>query len=78
MSLFRRVRVLLIAAAVGISGLEVAEKLSISCTRRHRNPGRRPDRPAADAGQRRRSGTAHGPALRGGRLLLLGRGDRGL
>ncbi|CAN7738893.1 hypothetical protein [Rhizobium sp. LjRoot258] len=29
MSLFRRVRVLLIAAAVGISGLEVAEKLSI-------------------------------------------------
>ncbi|MBZ9792977.1 hypothetical protein K9B32_23215 [Rhizobium sp. 3T7] len=29
MTLFRRVRVLLIAAAVGISGLEVAEKLSI-------------------------------------------------
>ncbi|EJL52834.1 MULTISPECIES: hypothetical protein [unclassified Rhizobium] len=29
MTLFRRVRVLLIAAAVGISGLEVAEKFSI-------------------------------------------------
>ncbi|CAN7730045.1 MULTISPECIES: hypothetical protein [Rhizobium] len=29
MTLFRRVRVLLIAAVVGISGLEVAEKFSI-------------------------------------------------
>ena len=29
MTLFRHVRVLLIAAAVGISGLEVAEKFSI-------------------------------------------------
>ncbi|MBY5349866.1 hypothetical protein [Rhizobium leguminosarum] len=29
MTLFRRVRVLLLAAAVGISGLEVAEKFSI-------------------------------------------------
>lgn len=32
MTFFRRVRVLLIAAAVGCSGLEVAERLSIPMT----------------------------------------------
>ncbi|NKL75289.1 hypothetical protein [Rhizobium leguminosarum] len=32
MTLFRRVRVLLIAVAVGISGLEVAEQFSIPMT----------------------------------------------
>ncbi|WP_086998468.1 hypothetical protein [Rhizobium sullae] len=32
MTLFKRVRVLLIASAVGISGLEIAEQLSIPVT----------------------------------------------
>ncbi|MBY3175047.1 hypothetical protein HFO27_10420 [Rhizobium leguminosarum] len=59
MTLFRRVRVLLIAVAVGISGLEVAEQFSIPMTEGIVTPAEarigRPLTPVSVAGVARRT-----------------------
>ncbi|PKA44641.1 hypothetical protein N2599_21250 (plasmid) [Rhizobium sullae] len=59
MTLFRRVRVLLIAAAVGISALEVAEKFSIPVSGGIATPAEarigRPLTPVSVAGVARRT-----------------------
>ena len=71
MTMWKKIRLLLLAGMIGVGGLELGDQLSIPLPQsdRERRGG---GWASADARQRCRDGPAHNPAMRSGRLRLLG------